>query len=112
MTTLRGEVNLRPQPLHVAMAVGGVANQDDARQLSIADGEFLVNAQRTILESNRLGVLLAPVASREDVDAHDLELRGLNGTGVGGPAIPGNRRREHLPLLIEWGHKSVADAAM
>ena len=42
----------------------------------------------------RLGVLLAPVAGGEDVDAHDLQLRRLHRPLVGRPAVPG------VPLFI------------
>ena len=34
---LAGEVGVGAQPLHVAMAVGGVADEDHAGQLAVAD---------------------------------------------------------------------------
>ena len=76
------------------------------------NGELLVDAERAILVADRLGVLLAPVAGREDVDAHDLELRRLHGAGIGRPPVAGDRRRQHLALLEQRRDQPVADAAV
>ena len=112
MPPLRGEVGIGPQPLHVAVAVGGVADEDDARQPAVADRQLLVDADGAIFVADRLGVLLAPVARREDVDTHDLELGGLHRAGVGRAPVAGDRGRQHLALLEQRRDEPVTDAAM
>src|SRR4029079_9211086 len=63
------EVGAASEPLHIAMAVRGVANENRADELVVANRELLVNAERAIFEAHGIGVLLAPVAGREHVNA-------------------------------------------
>jgi hypothetical protein len=51
------------------VAVRRVADENRSNQLAVANGELLVDAQRPILEANRLGVLFAPIAGGEYFDA-------------------------------------------
>ena len=82
------EVGAGTQPVHVAMAVRRITDENRAHQLAVADRQFLVDAHRPVLKQHRLGLLLAPVARREHVDAHDLQLGRLHRAGVGGPLFP------------------------
>ena len=62
MPPLAGEVGLRPQPFHVAVAVAGIADENDAGELAVPHRQLLVDAKRAVLEADRFRVLLAPVA--------------------------------------------------
>ena len=94
------------------MAVRGVADENHAAQPAVADDDLLVDAERRIFEAHRLGAGVAPVAGREHLDAHDLELRREHAARVGRPLVAGDRRGEHLRLLDERRDQAVADAVV
>ena len=57
-------------------------------------------------------MLFTPVAGREDVDAHDLQLRREHGARVLGALVSGHRRREDLALFDERRHQPVTHAVV
>ncbi len=112
MAALILQIGARPQPVHVAMAVRRVADENHAGQPAVAHHDLLVDAERRILEAHGLGARVAPVAGREDLDAHDLELRAQHAAGIRRALVAGHRRGQHLRLLDQRRHQAVADAVV
>ena len=112
MPALIRQIRARAQPLHVLVTVRGVADEDHARELAVANRDLLVHAERRVLIPNRLGAVVVDVSSGEHLDADDLELGRLHRALVGRAAATGDRGREHLALLEERRDESITDAAM
>ena len=94
------------------MAVRRVADQDHARELAVANGHLLVDAERRILISHGLGAVVVDLPRREHLDADDLELGRLHGALVGRPPAVGDRCRENLALFEERRDQPVTDTAV
>ena len=106
------QISARAQPLHVLVTVRGVADEDHACELAVANRDLLVHAKRRVLIPNRLGAIVIDVSSGEHLDADDLELGRLHRALVGWAPATGDRGREHLALLEERRDQSITDAAM
>src|SRR5215470_2789082 len=74
LPAMRCEVFARVKPVHVAMAVGRIANEDGAAQLAVAESKFFVDAQRGVFVANDVGAggFVGKVPCGENVNGHNL----------------------------------------
>src|SRR5688572_11046320 len=98
---LLGEVCSAAEPVHEAMIVGRLADEDDAFKLVVPEDQLLVNAERWIFQADAFDTLplIIEVTGAKDIGAHDLELSGGGVTGENGAAVAGDRSGEDFALL-------------
>ena len=110
---LRRQVGAGAQPFHVAMAVGGVADEDHAGELAVAHRQLLVDAERAIFVAHRLGVAGSLQSPAEKTSTPMIfSFAACTVPVVRRALVAGDRRRQHLALLEQRRDQPVADAAM
>ena len=111
---LGGEVRALTEPVHVALAVADVADEDDAGEATVFERELLVDAEGRVLVLYRFdaGDRVIDEARGEDVDAHDLELRRRHRALIDESAIAGNGGGQHFALVVERRDEPVDDAVV
>src|SRR5262249_48332363 len=112
LAPLRREIFLLANPIHVAMTIRSVANQDRASESAIAKRKFLVDAKRSIFVADdiRARSFFGEIAGRENVHSHDLELCGGDCPFVTWAFVARNGGGQNFPLLDERGNQAVNDA--
>src|SRR5262245_19522440 len=104
------QIFLRAQPIHVAMAVAGVANENGAGEFAVADRKLLVDTEGSVFVAYDVGTgrFFREVSCRENVHAHDLELRCSDRAFVARTFVASDGSGENFALLEKRSEETVA----
>src|SRR5439155_7552343 len=114
LTPVRRKVLLRAEPIHVAMTVGRVADENGTGKLSVTQGQLFVDAKRGIFVAHDVdaGRLVAEISRGENIHPHDFEFCGGDGTFEARALVAGNCCSENFALFEQRSHKAVACAVV
>src|SRR5256885_1372352 len=114
LTPVRRKVFLCAEPIHVAMAVGRVADENGARKSSVAQSQLFVDTKRGIFVTDDVdaGRLVGEISRGENIHPHDFEFCGGDGTFEARALVAGNCCSENPALFEQRSHKAVARAVV
>ena len=109
----RGDVDALLQHVEIPGPVGGIAIEDRADDLVVAQNDALVDLARGIAQHDLVVlVALGEIAGGEEIDAGDLELGRSDGAGIARALLARELAGQHLGHVVKRRDEAVAGAAM
>ena len=109
MAPLVGQIDAGFQPIHVAMAVLGIAHQHHAFQTPASQHQLAIDPHCRVFIAHRFGLASAflILARGEHVAAHHLQFRRLDRPVIRGAAIASDGCREYLALFEQRRYQAI-----